>query len=112
MKDEQDKHGDVLQNEKDASSLETMSAEMTSLKSRLLSKEAEVQILKDTVAQKDEEINRLKNILHVRDLKVDVPRADVESVLKRFGTFLSITSSERSKIKSNMNRSARKRSRG
>ncbi|KAB5514620.1 hypothetical protein DKX38_028530 [Salix brachista] len=90
VKDEQD---DVLQNEKDPSSLETMSAEMTSLKSRLLLKEEEVQILKDMVAQKDEEIKRLR----VRDLKVDVLRADVESAWKKFDTYLSITSPERSK---------------
>ncbi|KAB5514628.1 hypothetical protein DKX38_028534 [Salix brachista] len=90
VKDEQD---DVLQNEKDPSSLETMSAEMTSLKSRLLFKEEEVQILKDMVAQKDEEIKRLR----VRDLKVDALRADVESAWKKFDTYLSITSPERSK---------------
>ncbi|KAJ6296278.1 hypothetical protein OIU76_027051 [Salix suchowensis] len=91
VKDEQD---DVLQNEKDPGSLETMSAEMTSLKSRLLSKEVEVQIMKDMVAQKDEIIKRLR----VRDLKVDVLRADVESAWKKFdSTYLSITSPERSK---------------
>ncbi|KAJ6673280.1 hypothetical protein OIU85_012289 [Salix viminalis] len=91
VKDEQD---DVLQNEKDPSSLETMSAEMTSLRSRLLFKEEEVQILKDMVAQRDEEIKRLR----VRVLKVDVLRADVESAWKKFDTtYLSITSPERSK---------------
>ncbi|KAJ6435748.1 hypothetical protein OIU84_000880 [Salix udensis] len=77
----------------DPISLETMSAEMTSIKSRLLSKEEEVQILKDMVAQKDEIIKRLR----VRDLKVDVLRADIESAWKKFDTFLSTTSPERSK---------------
>ncbi|KAF9662840.1 hypothetical protein SADUNF_Sadunf18G0096100 [Salix dunnii] len=98
VEDEQDTHSDVLQNEKDPSSLETMSEEMTALKGRLLSKEYEVQSLKDVLAQKDEEINRLKDKLRVRDLKVEVLRTDVESAWKKFDSFLSVTSPDRSKI--------------
>lgn len=87
----------ALQNKKDPNYLETMFEEMTSLKSRLLFKEKEVQILEDMVAQKDEEIRRLKEPLRVRDLKVDVLRADIESAWKKLDTFLSITSPGMSK---------------